>query len=77
MFDLWGQLTGQLFPTFMAVLIMATAAVSLRNQLFLSWFGWASVVIAVGLLTPLAYVVLVLVLVWVSIVSVWLYDKGA
>lgn len=76
MFDLWGQLTGQLFPTFVAVFIMATATVSLRSKLFPSWFGWVSVVIAVGLLTPLAYVVLAVVLVWISAVSIWLYIKG-
>lgn len=76
MFDLWGQLTGQLFPTFIAVFILATAVVSLRGKLFPSWFGWVSVVIAVGLLTPLAYMVLALVLVWISAVSIWLYING-
>jgi hypothetical protein len=75
MFDMWGQLTGQLFAIFMAVFIIAVAAISLRTGFFPSWFGWASVIIALGLLTPFAYMVLSVALLWLLVVSLWLYIK--
>ncbi|MCJ7534508.1 MAG: hypothetical protein MUO57_03125, partial [Anaerolineales bacterium] len=77
MFDFWSQLTGQLFSIFMAIFIGATAVVSLRTGLFPTWFGWVSVLVAVGLLTPFAYAVLAFALVWLLVVSIWLYFKGA
>ncbi|UCD42766.1 MAG: hypothetical protein JSV69_03925 [Chloroflexota bacterium] len=77
MYDFWAQLTGQLFSIFMAVLISATAIVSLRSGLFPSWFGWLSVIVAIGLLTPFAYVLLAVAFIWVLVVSIWLYTKGA
>jgi hypothetical protein len=77
MYDFWTQLTGQLFSIFMAVFISAIAVVSLRSGLFPAWFGWASVVIAVGLLSPYAYAVLALAFIWLLVVSIWLYLKGA
>jgi hypothetical protein len=77
LYDFYGQLTGQLFPIFMAVFIGATAAVSLQTRLFPAWFDWASLIIVVGLLTPFAYVMLALAIVWLLVVSLWLYLKGA
>lgn len=77
MYDFWTQLTGQLFSIFMAVLIGATAIVSLRSKLFPTWFGWVSVMVAVGLLTPYAYAVMALAFIWLLVVSIWLYLKGA
>ena len=77
LYDFWTQLTGQLFSIFMAVLMSATAVVSLRSGLFPAWFGWASIVVAVGLLSPYAYAVLALAFLWLVVVSIWLYLKGA
>lgn len=77
MFDMWGQLTGQLFTTFMAVFISATAAIALRTGSFPTWFSWASVIIALGLLTPFAYAILALAILWLLVVSVWLYFRNA
>jgi hypothetical protein len=76
MFDFWGQVMGQLFAIFMAVFIGATAVVSLRTALFPAWFGWASALVAFGLLTPFAYIVLAFAVVWLLVVSIWLYIKG-
>jgi hypothetical protein len=53
-----------MFAIAMAVFIGATAVVSLRTSVFPKWFGWVSALVAVGLLTPFAYAVLALVLVW-------------
>jgi hypothetical protein len=77
MYDFWTQLTGQLFSIFMAVFIGASAIVSLRSGLFPRWFGWVSALVAIGLLTPYAYALLVLALIWMFVVSIWLYFKGA
>lgn len=73
LYDLYGQVLGQMFAVTMAVFIAASGVVSLRRGLTQAWFGWGSILIAIGLLTPIAYVVLALVLVWLIGVSVWLY----
>lgn len=77
MYDFWTQLTGQLFSIFMAVFVGATAIVTLRSGLFPRWFGWVSALVAIGLLTPYAYALLVLAFIWMFVVSIWLYLKGA
>lgn len=76
MYDFWTQLTGQLFGIFMAVFISAASVVSLRSGLFPAWFGWTSLTIAFGLLTPFAYAVLGFAILWLLVVSIWLYIKG-
>jgi hypothetical protein len=77
MFDFWGQAAGQMFAISLAVLIGATAVVSIRTTVFPAWFGWVSTLIAFGLLTPAAYIVLALAVVWLLVVSIWLYVRGA
>ena len=77
MYDFWTQLTGQLFAIFMAAIISATAVVSLRSGLFPAWFGWASIIVSVGLLSPFAYAMLAFAIIWLLVVSIWLYLKGA
>lgn len=77
MYDFWTQLSGQLFSIFMAAFIGSTAVVSLRTGLFPTWFGWLSIIVAFGLLTPFAYAILALAIVWLLVVSIWLYLKGA
>ena len=77
MFDFWGQVMGQLFAISLAVLIGATAVVSLRAAVFPTWFGWASATVAIGLLSPIAYIMLAFAVVWLLVVSIWLYVRGA
>ena len=77
MFDFWGQAMGQMFAIGLAVLIGATAVVSIRTAVFPAWFGWISALVAFGLLTPVAYIVLALAVVWLLVVSIWLYVRGA
>ena len=76
MYDLYSQVLGQGFAITMAVFIGATAAVSLRTLMFPKWFGWVSALIAFGLLTPFGYAVLAFVLLWLLVVSIWLYRRG-
>ncbi|MCJ7537435.1 MAG: hypothetical protein WBD62_20110 [Anaerolineales bacterium] len=77
MFDFWTQVMGQMFGIFMAVFIGATAFVSLRTAMFPAWFGWASAVVAFGLLTPYAYIMLAFALLWLLVMSIWLYVRGS
>jgi hypothetical protein len=77
MFDFWGQIMGQMFAICLAVLIGATAVVSLRTGFFPAWFGWVSGLVAFGLLTPFAYFILAFAVVWLLVVSIWLYIRGA
>jgi len=76
MFDFWGQVMGQMFAISLAVLIGATAVISIRTGVFPTWFGWVSALVAIGLLTPFAYFILFFAVVWLLVVSIWLYIKG-
>lgn len=76
MFDFWGQVMGQMFAVSLAVLIGATAVISLRTAVFPTWFGWVSALVAIGLLTPFAYFVLFFAMIWLLVVSIWLYIRG-
>ena len=77
MFDFWGQIAGQMFAICLAVFIGATAVVSIRRDVFPTWFGWVSALVATGLLTPFAYFILFFAVVWLVVVSIWLYVRGA
>jgi hypothetical protein len=76
LYDLAGQIMGITFPVTMAVLLAATAVVSLRADLFPAWFSWLTALIAFGLLTPISYILLLPAVLWVLVVSIWLYVKG-
>lgn len=76
MFDFWGQVMGQMFAISLAVLIGATAVLSIRTGIFPNWFGWVSALVAIGLLTPFAYFILFFAVVWLLVVSIWLYVKA-
>lgn len=60
----------------LAVLIGATGILSLRTKSFPAWFGWASVVIAVGILTPVDYLFEEIALLWIVVTSIWLFIRG-
>lgn len=77
LYDVWSSVMGVTMPIGLAVLIGATAAVSLRTSAFPAWFGWVSAIIALGLISPVGYVVMAGGLVWVLVVSIWLYARGA
>jgi hypothetical protein len=76
MYDLYTAILGGVVSVGLAVFIGAAGAVSLRTQLFPTWLGWASVVFAIGLLTPLNYIFEGLALIWVVVVSIRLYRPG-
>ena len=75
-YDLYGSIVGSGLSISMASVIGATAVVILRSGALPRWLGWASVAIAVGLLTPINWALLALVLPWVAAVSIWIYLDG-
>jgi hypothetical protein len=77
LYDLYGTILGQMAAFTFAVLIGATAAVSLRTAMFPKWFGWASILIALGLISPFGYFVLAFALVWLLGVSISLYRRDS
>lgn len=60
----------------LAVFIGATGIGSLQTNLFPAWFGWISVVFAIGLLSPIHYIFEGLAPIWIAVVSIWLYLLG-
>ncbi len=76
LYDLYSGLMGGVLSIALAAFIGATAVVSLRTMMFPAWFGWASALIAVGLLTPIHYIFEGVALVWTVVMSVWLYRRG-
>lgn len=75
LYDLYGTMLGQMAAFTFAVLIGATAVLTLRTALFPNWFGWASVIIVLGLISPFGYSALAFVLLWLVGVSVALYRR--
>lgn len=73
--DSWSQMIGLAMPVAMAACCAATGLAVKRSDLLPAWFGWLSVIIAVGLLTPLSYAVLALAIAWTGIVSLWLFAR--
>jgi hypothetical protein len=76
LYDFYGTILGQMTAYTFAVLIGVTGLVSLRTATLPSWFGWASVLIALGLVSPFGYFVLAFALLWLFGVSIWLYRRG-
>jgi hypothetical protein len=77
LYDLSSAIQGTVFAIFLAVMMGATGLASLRTGAFPAWFGWLSLVIALALLSPYAYIALFPALVWLIVVSIWLYARGA
>ena len=76
LYDLWSGITGLVVPITLAVLIGASGVVSLRTGMFPTWFGWLSVAVALGSLSPVGYFGQIAAMVWVLTVSVWLYVRA-
>lgn len=76
LYDFYGTLLGQMGAFTFAVFIGATGVLSFQTTIFPAWFGWASVLIAIGLVSPFGYFVLAFILLWVPGVSISLYRRS-
>lgn len=77
LFDLYSTFLFGLAALTLAAFIGATAIISLRTAMFPRWSGWASAVLALGLLSPIGYLFVAFALVWLVGMSISLYRRGA
>jgi hypothetical protein len=75
-YDLYRSILGGPAPIGFAALIGATAVVSFRTRVFPRWLTWSSAIIAVGLISPLLFIFVVVAFIWVLVVSIWLFIAG-
>lgn len=71
--DLSGVAIGNGAPIGLAVAIAASGIVSLRSGHRFRWFGWVSVLVALGLVSPFGWAVLAAAVLWVPVAAVWLF----
>lgn len=74
--DQWGGLSGVAMPIAFGAFVGATGLSVLRTRALPRWFGWASIVLAVGLISPVMYIVMTLGLLWALALSLWLFARG-
>jgi hypothetical protein len=60
-----------------ALMLLASGLAFIYTAALPRWLGWTSVVIGVVILTPLGFFGLLAWLVWVAVVSILLYPRGA
>lgn len=77
LYDFYSTLLGVAFGMTMAVFVSGTVAVSRRAQLLPRWFDVLSLVLVIGLLSPLSYLFLAGALAWLVVMSVWLYRRSS
>lgn len=75
MIDTWGSLSSVALPIAFAALIAATGLALVRTKILSAWFGWASVILALALLAPFSWAVLTLILIWMVVISFWLFAR--
>ncbi len=75
MSDIIGGLTGVALPIPFAVFVGAMGLAFLRTKLLPAWFGWVSVVLAFGLVSPVMYLIMGAGLLWTIVVSLWLFAR--
>jgi len=73
--DTWGSLSGVALPIAFAALIGATGLALVRTKILPAWSGWVSVILAIALLTPYSWAVLTLILIWLVVISLWLFVR--
>ncbi len=55
------------------VLIGAAAVVAFRTGAFPPWLTWSSAFVAIGLVSPVLFFFVFIALIWVLVVSIWLF----
>ncbi len=76
LWDLYTTTLGNVAPVALGVLILATAVVGFRTGFLARWLTWVSLVLGVALLTPYAWAVIVVAVLWLAWMSVQLYREG-
>jgi hypothetical protein len=53
--------------------VLATAAVAFRTRVLPKWLGWISILLGIGLLSPISWIFAIVFLVWTLVVAVLLF----
>jgi hypothetical protein len=70
------NLMGVMLPVALGVMIAATAVVAYRTGFLSRWAIWVSGIIALGSISPLAYLVGAAAILWIAVMSFVLYTRG-
>lgn len=70
------NLMGVMLPVALGVMIAATAVVAYRTRFLPRWSIWVSGIIALGSISPLAYLVGAAAILWIAVMSFVLYTRG-
>ncbi len=63
------------FPIGVGTLMLASSLVILRTKVLPAWLGWVAFVLGIVSLTPIGFFAFVLVLAWIAVVSVMLFQQ--
>lgn len=75
LYDSYGNIMGGVLAVTLAALIFASSVIWLHAHTLPGWFNWAGIAVAVLLLTPISYLILLLALAWIVIVSIWMFRE--
>ncbi len=73
LWDLNTTLLGTALPIALAVLVGAATVVAFRTSAMKRWQTWTSAVVALGLLSPVNWIFVAIGMLWVGVISIWLY----
>jgi hypothetical protein len=76
LYDLRSSLVGGALPFTLSLFAGAAGAAIIRSGRFPAWFGWLGVLAALASLSPVGYLGQVVPMIWLAIVSVWLFVRG-
>lgn len=76
-FDLYGAFLGNLSAFTFAAFIGAAALIWARSGQSARWANWVSTLLVIGLISPVGYLFVLFALVWMAVVSIWLYRRQA
>ncbi len=74
-YDVYGSVTGVALPVALAALIGAAGVVALRTRVWPTWLAWISVILALGSISPIAYIFIGIDFLWIFLVSIWLFTS--
>ncbi len=74
-FDLYGSIFGLAVPVALGVMIGAAAVVAFRTKAWPVWLAWVSAILAVGSISPVAWIFIGIDLLWILVVAIWLFTK--
>ncbi len=75
-YDIYGAILGNALAVTLAALFGASTVVAFRSGAWPSWVVWTGAVLTVGSISPVAYIFIVLDVVWILVLSIFLYTRG-